>query len=146
MSKSTGNIVAAIVFAVILAFVGFVVFVSLIIGIAGLVKADTHPTHPPAHEKLHKEFYSDWKMPPNRTVSCCNEKDCYPTPIKFEDGQYWALRREDQRWLMIPAGVLEQTQRDESNIRESPDFQSHACIQDPEFGDTVFCATLGGAN
>lgn len=118
--------------------------VGLVVAVAA--RADEGPVHhhPPEHEKLHQEFYSKWQMPPLRSVSCCNLKDCYPTPIKFEDGRYWALRREDKKWIAIPEGVLEQNQPIDDQ-RESPDFQSHVCMPPPDthFGDRVWCATIG---
>jgi hypothetical protein len=104
--------------------------------------AQTHQ-HPAKDAALHEQFYSKWNMPNNgheRTSSCCNKHDCYPTPIKQVDGQYYALRREDQKWIPFPASKLEQNQTDE---RESPDHQSHACIPPPQNGNHVYCATLG---
>jgi hypothetical protein len=92
---------------------------------------------------LHDTFYSTWLMPnghDERKYSCCNEKDCYPTPIQLKDGKYYARRREDGEWIEIPEGKLEQNQDDP---RESPDYQSHACIAPPHLGHVVYCATLG---
>lgn len=131
-------------------FVAYIaVVVMVIIAAIMVVRADDEGPihkHPPQHEKLHSEFYSKWNMPPSRNQSCCNEKDCYPTPIRRdEEGIYWALRREDQKWLKISPLVLEQNQPIEDQI-ESPDFQSHACIAPPEYADHVYCATIGGAN
>lgn len=122
----------------------------VILALVTLAHADEGPLHkhPPQHEKLHQEFYKDWKQPPHRSRSCCNDKDCYPTPIKFEDGNHWALRREDQKWIKIDPLVLEQNQEPDDQ-RESPDFQSHACISSPDYDDGfdyVYCATIGGAN
>lgn len=126
---------------------------SLLLGIAVLaaiacwavpVRAQEH-RHPIQDSDLRRDFYSKWRQLPTRSVSCCNLEDCYPTAIKFEDGKWYALRREDGRWLFIPDGKLEQNQ-EPGNIVESPDFQSHACIQKPGIGDVVYCATLGAGN
>ena len=92
---------------------------------------------------LHDKFYSTWNQPNNgnrRRVSCCNNQDCYPTNIVLKEGKWWAQRREDLKWIMIPDGKLEHNQPDP---RESPDHQSHACISPPIGGDYVFCAVLG---
>lgn len=99
--------------------------------------------HHPQDKPLHDIFYDKWNVPNQgnpRRYSCCNKQDCYPTPIKFEDGKYWALRREDLKWLLVPQDRLEQLQQD---TVESPDHQSHACISPPSVGDNVYCATLG---
>lgn len=99
--------------------------------------------HHPQDKPLHDAFYEKWNVPNQgnpRRYSCCNKQDCYPTPIKFEDGRYWVLRREDLKWLPVPQDRLEQLQQD---TVESPDHQSHACISPPSVGDNVYCATLG---
>src|SRR5262245_10897023 len=57
-----------------------------------LVQHDAHPQDRP----LHDLFYSKWQVPNQgrpRRYSCCNNEDCYPTPIRYEEGRYWALRR-----------------------------------------------------
>jgi hypothetical protein len=41
-------------------------------------------------------FYSKGHMPDNPSASCCNEADCYPTEIKFVDGNT-IVRRERPR-------------------------------------------------
>src|SRR5712671_6140274 len=75
-----------------------------------------------------------------RRMSCCNSQDCYPTNIVLKEGKWWAQRREDLKWIMVPDGKLEHNQADP---RESPDHQSHACISPPIGGDYLFCAVLG---
>lgn len=120
----------------IIALVGF-----SIVGIR-LSQAQDH-SHPASDIELHNKFYSTWDMPNDgneRTKSCCNKRDCYPTPIKFLNGRYYALRREDGMWLIVPTDKLEQNQ---SDMRDSPDHQSHACISHPDSGNYVYCATLG---
>ena len=51
-----------------------------------------HHHHPPQDQPLHEMFYSKWHMPDNPSASCCNEADCYPTEIKFVDGNIYAKR------------------------------------------------------
>ena len=104
-----------------------------------LIDHDAHPQDLPLHDK----FYKTWAMPNSgneRKVSCCSSNDCYPTPIKKIDGKWYARRREDGVWMFVPDYKLEQNQPDP---RESPDYQSHACMQPPNMTDQVYCATLG---
>ena len=96
--------------------------------------------HPPQDEALHEKFYSTWYMPDNPTKSCCNKADCYPTEIKYIGGNIYALRREDGRYLRVPAQKVERN-------RDSPDGRSHLCAPPPESThppETVFCFSLGG--
>jgi hypothetical protein len=84
-------------------------------------------------------FYSTWFKPDKPTESCCNKVDFYPTQVKFEHGQWHALRREDQAWLPIPPEKIEQN-------RDSPDGRSHVCAPSPKSSYpplTVFCFVLG---
>lgn len=133
------------------AIVGAAATVIIVLGlmIAGIIVLSTSSW---GQEHSHKgtvgEFYARWMQPPLREVSCCNHEDCYATPIKLVDGRYYALRREDQRWLLIPPGKLEQQQQSDENILNAPDGRSHACIPKPPAADqhdpeTVYCATLG---
>ena len=108
----------------------------------GAAYAQTH-NHPPQDALLHEQFYSTWQIPNYgnpRVYSCCNKKDCYPTSIKMVDGKYYARRREDGHWVYINPDRLEQNQTD---MKESPDGQSHACMGPPGVSNTVYCATLG---
>lgn len=101
-----------------------------------------HENHP-EDLSLHDKFYSTWKMPNNgeeRVHSCCSKEDCYPTIIKKIDDKWYARRRETGQWIFIPDYKLEQNQPDP---RDSPDHQSHACIQKPQYGENLYCATLG---
>ncbi len=96
--------------------------------------------HPPKDEPLHEKFYSTWYMPDNPRRSCCNKADCYPTEVKFQHGQWYALRREDQKYIPVP------WQKVEVN-RDNPDGRNHLCAPPPAASyprDTVFCFTLGG--
>jgi hypothetical protein len=97
--------------------------------------------HPPEHMELHKKFYSTWMMPDNRNVSCCDDRDCYPTEARLVNGQWEAKRREDGFWMKIPAQKVE-TERD------NPDGRSHVCALQPSqwFPNdvTVYCFIPGG--
>jgi hypothetical protein len=57
--------------------------------------------HPPQDQLLHEKFYATWHMPDNPSVSCCNEADCYPTEIKYVDGNIYAKRREDGKFIPV---------------------------------------------
>jgi hypothetical protein len=96
--------------------------------------------HPPQDEPIHEKFYSTWFMPDNPARSCCNKADCYPTEVKIEGSNIFARRREDGKWLFIPARKVERN-------RDNPDGRNHLCAPPPSAAayspDTVFCFTLG---
>jgi hypothetical protein len=97
--------------------------------------------HPPQDLLLHQKFYSTWHMPDNPAVSCCSDADCYPTEIKYVDGDLYAKRREDGKFIAIPPEKVERS-------RDNPDGRSHLCAPPPSrfhSSDTVFCFALGGA-
>jgi hypothetical protein len=97
--------------------------------------------HPPQDRLLHEKFYSNWRMPDHPFVSCCNDSDCYPTEIKYVDGNIYAKRREDGTYIPVP------TEKVERNL-DNPDGRNHLCAPPPDSphpSDTVFCFTLGGA-
>lgn len=93
--------------------------------------------HPPQDAELHEKFYSNWMMPDRPSVSCCDKKDCYPTEARFSNGQWHARRREDGKWLSVPASKVELN-------RDSPDGRNHMCAPPPERGDVPFCFIAGG--
>lgn len=97
--------------------------------------------HPAADIPIHEKFYKGWYMPDRPTASCCSGKDCYPTEIMMRDGDVFARRREDGKWLRIPAVKIERN-------RDSPDGRNHLCAPPPtSIGyppDTVFCFAFGG--
>jgi hypothetical protein len=100
---------------------------------------DQHRHHPAADMPLHEKFYSTWYMPDQPTKSCCNKADCYPTEIIYREGDIFARRREDGKWLRVPARKVERR-------RDSPDGRNHLCAPPPTSGyptDTVFCFALG---
>jgi len=79
-------------------------------------------------------------MPDEPTKSCCNMADCYPTTVQYHDGQWWAMRREDQKYIPIPWKKVEIN-------RDNPDGRSHLCAPPPSSShapNTVFCFALGG--
>ena len=99
-----------------------------------------HRQHPPQDQGLHEKFYSTWHMPDNPGISCCNSSDCYPTDIKYIDGQIYARRREDGRYILIPPQKVERN-------RDNPDGRNHLCAPPPALSpmDSVYCFALGGA-
>ncbi|MBH5398084.1 hypothetical protein HZZ13_09805 [Bradyrhizobium sp. CNPSo 4010] len=99
-----------------------------------------HRQHPPQDQALHEKFYSTWHMPDNPSLSCCNSADCYPTDIKYIDGQIYARRREDGRYILIPPQKVERN-------RDNPDGRNHLCAPPPALSplDSVYCFALGGA-
>lgn len=95
--------------------------------------------HPPQDVPLHEKFYSTWFMPSNPTQSCCNKADCYPTEIRYTAGVLFARRREDGKWLRVPAEKIERH-------RDNPDGRNHICAPPPNgryADDTLFCFSLG---
>lgn len=106
---------------------------------AWLSAASAQHQHPPQDAAIHERFYSTWKMPDAPHVSCCSSHDCYPTEARH-DGQGWlARRREDGKWLRIPAEKVETN-------RDNPDGRNHICAPTPDRGHIieVFCFTVGG--
>jgi len=106
-----------------------------------VAEALASPTAPPQDQPLHEKFYSAWHMPDNPSVSCCNQADCYPTEIKYVDGEIYAKRREDGKYIPIPPQKVERN-------RDNPDGRNHLCAPPPSVyhpSDTVYCFALGGA-
>ena len=97
--------------------------------------------HPPQDQFLHEKFYSTWRMSDKPSVSCCNDADCYPTEVKYVDGDIYAKRREDGEYIRVPPEKVERN-------RDNPDGRNHLCAPPPSAfrpSDTVFCFALGGA-
>jgi hypothetical protein len=106
----------------------------------GVAAAKDH-YHPPGLEtELHEKFYSTWYMPDEPAKSCCNKADCYPTEVKFQNGQWHARRREDGTFVPVPWKKVEQN-------RDNPDGRNHVCMPPPTATyyppNTVFCFSLG---
>jgi hypothetical protein len=102
--------------------------------------AQEHRHHPLQDLPLHEKFYSTWFMPDEPNKSCCNKADCYPTQVRFHGGQWWAMRREDGKYIPIPWKKVEIN-------RNNPDGRNHLCAPPPSTyhaPDTVFCFALGG--
>ena len=98
--------------------------------------------HPPQDQLLHEKFYATWHMPDHPYASCCDDADCYPTEIKYVDGNIYAKRREDGKYIPIPPEKVERN-------RDNPDGRNHLCAPPPNAfhpSDTVFCFALGGAS
>lgn len=81
--------------------------------------------HPPQDMELHEKFYSTWMRPDMPSASCCNMSDCYPTEARSVNGSWFARRREDGKWLKVPAAKVEMN-------RDSPDGRSHLCAPRPD--------------
>jgi hypothetical protein len=115
--------------------IGLVLFLAglIYLGSINFVKAHDHPKQ---DEALHLKFYRTWMMPDRPTVSCCNDRDCYPTEARKIGDRWEAKRREDGKWLVVPPEKIEQN-------RDNPDGRNHLCAQPPEHGNGVHCFTLG---
>jgi hypothetical protein len=96
--------------------------------------------HPPEDVPIHEKFYSTWMMPDRPTASCCNNRDCYPTEVRFRDGFWEAKRREDGAYVRVPWAKVERH-------RDNPDGRNHVCMPPPASyrSDEIFCFSLGGA-
>ena len=117
-----------------------IIAASLILVLRGQAVAQEHREHPAADLPLHEKFYSTWYMPDEPTRSCCNKADCYPTQVKFHDGQWWAMRREDGKYIPIPWKKVEVH-------RNNPDGRNHLCAPPPsphQPPNAVYCFALGG--
>lgn len=99
--------------------------------------------HPPRDMPLHEKFYSTWMRPDNPVLSCCNNQDCYPTAARYDGRNWYARRREDGKWLRVPASKIEQN-------RDSPDGGAHLCAPPPEreeaYENGVICFSVGGGS
>jgi len=86
------------------------------------------------------EDYTEWKRP-DFGNSCCSDKDCYQTQAKFVKSTWYALRREDKKWIPVPHHLILKDQ-------VSPDGKAHVCapphhddgtFDQPEDMEFVFC-------
>ena len=93
--------------------------------------------HPSEHAEIHDKFYSTWMRPDMPNSSCCDKKDCYPTEARRRNGNWYALRREDRQWILVPPAKIELN-------RDSPDGRNHLCAPPPVGGDVPFCFIAGG--
>lgn len=117
------------------AFIGWGLFAGLatlaFIWIAFLISVATaqEHRHPPqdADADAHATFYWYLTRPDiegSNPGSCCGSGDCYPTPARYVNGQWEALRREDRVWIIIPPERVV-TRRDE--LARRPDHQATLC-------------------
>src|SRR3982074_814713 len=86
-----------------------------------IVAQERHAGHPAADLPTHEKFYSTWFMPDQPSRSCCNKADCYPTEVKFQNGQWFAQRREDGKFIPVPWSKVERN-------RDNPDGRNHVCM------------------
>ncbi len=107
-----------------------VCFIALICLVAYPVFAQDHSGHRAQDMPLHHQFYKTWTMPDNRSMSCCNDKDCEPSASKLENGSWYGKRGDE--WIMIPAQKIERE-------RDSPDGQSHLCAQKVLGSWMIYC-------
>lgn len=114
------------------------IVLACIAALFGLTRASAQHQHPPADVPLHEQFYSTWMMPDNPSISCCHNRDCYPTEARHDEQGWLAKRREDGKWLRVPAPKVEQN-------RDNPDGRNHLCAPTPETAALVevFCFTVG---
>jgi hypothetical protein len=119
----------------------FVYVVLLSVTSPPTVAQERHAGHPAADLPTHEKFYSTWFMPDQPSRSCCNKADCYPTEVKFQNGQWFAQRREDGKFIPVPWSKVERN-------RDNPDGRNHVCMPPPTVTsyppNTVFCFALGG--
>lgn len=120
--------------------VAVVLVLSCFLWTAALAQSAQHHHHPPQDAEIHEKFYSTWYMPDQPHKSCCNKTDCYPTEIKMMGGNVFAKRREDGKFILVPASKVERN-------RDNPDGRNHICAPPPTAAsyppDTVFCFSLG---
>ncbi len=115
---------------------------AIVFVIGATASAQEHH-HPKQDEEIHARFYATWMMPDDPQRSCCNKKDCYPTEARYQNGTWYAKRREDGKWLRVPPEKVEQN-------RDSPDGRNHICAPPPPTEssyyapDSVFCFKEGG--
>lgn len=80
-----------------------------------------HSGHRPQDMEAHRLFYNSWKMPDNRSASCCHEKDCRPAEVNYINGRLHARQEGDGGdFTLIPPAKIEQD-------RDSPDGRNHLC-------------------
>jgi hypothetical protein len=95
--------------------------------------------HPPQDQALHERFHSKWHMPDNPSVSCCNNAECHPTEIKYVDGDIYAKRSEDGKYIPIPHQKVERN-------RDNPDGRNHLCsLRLASSTHPITCPALEGA-
>jgi hypothetical protein len=113
---------------------------GLTVAILSAPAAVAQHRHAAQDEAIHEKFYSTWRMPDHPYRSCCNKGDCYPTEIRIVGGEIFAKRREDGKFIAVPAAKVERN-------RDNPDGRNHLCAPPPtgtpDAPDKVFCFSLG---
>lgn len=124
--------VAPIALAIVLGAFALVVVTAAAFG-------QEHHKHPPQDQAIHERFYNTWMRPNATHISCCDNRDCYPTKAKFENGSWYAERREDGAWLKVPEDRIEM-------VRDNPDGRNHLCAPAPDRRavSEVYCFMIGG--
>lgn len=117
-------------------FYALVIAVALVVFLTVRAFAQEHQ-HPPEDAGIHTKFYNTWMMPDQPTVSCCHDRDCYPTEARKIGNRWEARRREDGQWLVVPPEKIEQN-------RDNPDGRNHLCAPPPAYGAKVYCFIVGG--
>lgn len=77
------------------------------------------------------EPYTDWRMPSNPAVSCCNNADCRPTRAYVDEDGIWHAWT-GTKWLWVPPEKVLPTDY-------AGDGRSHLCEQ----AGWVYCFTPG---
>jgi hypothetical protein len=126
--------------------IGAVLFVSamfIVVALVGSALAQ-HAGHPPEHQGIHDRFYKAWKMPKNRSVSCCHDEDCKPAEAYMKNGQWYARQEGDTgEFTPIPKDAVDMGLLDSP---DPPDTRAHLCGRRYGFnegGFTVFCFISG---
>ena len=115
---------------------------SVLICIVWLMISPSQAQHVHQHETITDpkvaQFYSEWKRPPPRLVSCCNFNDCFAAQIRRGNGGLQYLHKWSGTWAALPSSLIEHNQPDP---RESPNAENHVCAS-PLYPDVVYCAVL----
>lgn len=121
--------------AVVAAFA--IAFVWMVMTTKARAQEHRHPTE--TITGATAKFYERWDRIDMPGVSCCSAKDCYAAAARQVGGTWFARRREDGKWMAVPAAKVE-------TRYDSPDGLAHLCAQPPGHGDIIFCfLPAGGA-
>jgi hypothetical protein len=142
-SKSSRAWLVVIFTGLAVAIAGIALAVWIFLGIASYVIASpAHAQHVHPDETITDphvaKFYETWTRPPQRTVSCCNMKDCYSAKIRRGPNGLEYLHKWSGKWAPLPASIIESNHADP---RESPNTENHVCANEM-FPDVVYCAVL----
>lgn len=93
--------------------------------------------HHPGKSSTVDRFYSTWMKPDRPNESCCSRTDCDEAEVKNINGQWWAKRARDNRWVLVPAEKIERH-------RDSPDGRNHFCASNYDL--TPYCLVIGSGS